>query len=433
MTAVVAVTGAGVLCSIADSLDTFAHALRVGRSGIALRRRTDDGPALTGADLPDFDFAAAVAAWDLPEHTRREALRAAGRAPLAVRAGLLAAVQGWVSAGLHRSAPDGDRVGLVVGGQNLSGAYSDRMRPRYASSPSHLPARYGLHVLDTDHVGVLSRVLGIRGEGYTVGGASASGNVAIANGCRLITSGTVDVCVVVGALADLSDMEWQAFINMGAMAAPDRPGPAAGRAGPFDAGRAGFVPGQATACLVLEAADSAHLRGATALGQVLGHGSGLDGNSLADPNAGGQAAAMGQALRRAGLEPAAVDYVNAHGTGSRVGDETEVAALRAVFGPDVGRPWINATKGLIGHTLWAAGVVEAVATLVQMRDGFVHPNVNLARPVDDACRFVGAAAVPATIGVALSNAFGFGGINSSVVLAAPGRTAVAGVDREETV
>jgi malonyl-ACP decarboxylase len=126
---------------------------------------------------------------------------------------------------------------------------------------------------------------------------------------------------------------------------------------------------------------------------------------------------MAEALRRAGLAPGQVDYVNTHGTASRLGDETEVAALRAVFGDGDGGPWVNSTKGLVGHCLCAAGVVEAVAALLQLRDGFVHPNANLECPIDDSCRFAGPAPEPEELGVVMSNAFGFGGFNSSVVFA----------------
>ncbi|HEX6969594.1 MAG TPA: beta-ketoacyl synthase N-terminal-like domain-containing protein [Micromonosporaceae bacterium] len=415
----VAVTGAGILCAIADSLETFAAALYSGRSGIGVRSVEATGGTVLSADLTGFDFPTAVAARAaLPEELRRVALRVSGRAPLAVRAAVTVALQAWEAAELHRVPVAGERIGVVVGGHNLAGAYTERLRPRYDASPVYLPGRFALHMLDTDHVGMVSQILGITGEGFTVGGASASGNVALINACRLLAAGEVDVCLVIGALADLSAMERQAFVNLGAMAGARGTSDPGSRARPFDADREGFVPGEAAACLVLESAESVRRRGVRPLGGVAGYALRLDGNSLADPDAAGEARAMAEALRRAGLNPADVDYVNSHGTGSRLGDETEVAALHKVFGSDIGRPWVNSTKGLLGHTLWAAGVVEAVATLVQLRDGFVHPNANLEHPIDAACRFVGTRAQRASLRVAMSNAFGFGGFNTSVVLTA---------------
>src|SRR5207237_1109272 len=132
------------------------------------------------------------------------------------------------------------------------------------------------------------------------------------------------------------------------------------RCRPFDAAREGFVPGQGAACLVLESARSAAWRGVPPLARIVGYAQRLDGNALADPRVAGEAAAMRDALRRARVAPAEVGYVNAHGTGSRLGDEVEVAALRAALGADFARPWVNSTKGWIGHCLCSAGVVEAV-------------------------------------------------------------------------
>jgi malonyl-ACP decarboxylase len=216
-------------------------------------------------------------------------------------------------------------------------------------------------------------------------------------------------------------MELQGFYNLGAMAGARGGAFPLARCRPFDGDREGFVPGQGAACLVLESGHSAARRSAPVWARLAGHALCLDANSLADPRVAGEAWVMAQAIRRAGLTPDRIDYVNAHGTGSTLGDQVEVAALREVFGAEVGRPWINSTKGLVGHCLCAAGVVEAVATIVQLRDGFVHPNANLRRPIDPGCRFVGARAERASIEFALSNGFGFGGFNTSVLFGHPDR------------
>ena len=167
--------------------------------------------------------------------------------------------------------------------------------------------------------------------------------------------------------------------------------------------------------MVVESVESARRRGATVLADR-GYDLKLDGNSLADPREEGEAKVMRNAIRQAGIEPKDISYVNAHATATPAGDEAELHALRRVLGTSFSVPWVNSTKGLTGHCLCAAGVVEAVATIVQMRHGFVHPNVNLKRPIDDDCRFVGVRAESAEIGHALSNSFGFGGFNTSIVL-----------------
>ncbi|RKT17081.1 malonyl-ACP decarboxylase [Streptomyces sp. 1114.5] len=417
----VVVTGAGVLCATAPDTEAFARALRAGASGIGARAvdgaHSELRPRLS-ADLAGFDLRTVVADADQP--LRRSALRIAGRSPLSVQASVTVALEAWGRAGLPGAAVPGDRIGLVVAGHNLGGRYAEEVRPRYTTSPVHLPARYPLQFMDTDHVGTVSQLLGITGEGYTVGGASASGNVAIINAARLVETGAVDLCLVVGALTDLSDMERQAFYNLGAMAGTrGRPPQASSR--PFDADREGFVPGQGAACLVLESAASARARAAEVWARLAGYALRLDGNGLADPSLDGEAEVMARAIRHAGLTPDRIDYVNAHGTGSALGDEVELTALRTVFGSGPGQPWVNSTKGLVGHCLCAAGVVEAVASLLQMRDGFVHPNANLARPLDAGVRLVGERAQSASIGHAMSNGFGFGGFSTSVVFGAPDR------------
>jgi malonyl-ACP decarboxylase len=149
------------------------------------------------------------------------------------------------------------------------------------------------------------------------------------------------------------------------------------------------------------------------LATVAGYDLKLDGNSLADPSEAGEARVMVGALRRAGLEPKDIGYVNAHGTGAPLGDRVEAAALRTVLEP-LGHAWVNSTKALAGHCLHAAGVLEAVATILQVRGGFVHPTPGLDRPIDPDLRFVGATAQRAEPGYALSNSFGFGGFNACV-------------------
>ncbi|WP_050776684.1 hypothetical protein [Streptomyces sp. SPB074] len=170
--------------------------------------------------------------------------------------------------------------------------------------------------------------------------------------------------------------------------------------------------------MVLETAASARLRGAPVLAGFAGGAVVLDGNHLADPSQDGEVRAMTGALAQAGVGPADIGWVSAHGTGSPLGDRTEAAALRTVFGDGEG-PWINATKTLTGHCLSAAGVVEAVAAVLQLRDGFVHPDPGLRAPVDPVLRLVREEPRRPKHGFVLSNGFGFGGFNTAVVLSHP--------------
>lgn len=410
----VVITGLGVVCAVAHDLAGLAQAMRRGDSAITLLAHLDE-PGY-GAPIRGFALQRALGGISgLAESLRDRAIRAAARAPLPVQAAAVVALQAWHHARLHDRAPPAGRVGVVVGGNNLTEAYAESQRARYERHPAFLPASFALHCQDTDHVGVVSEVLGLTGEGCTVGGASASGNLAIISAARLIRDGGADACLAIGALAELGPLQRRGYLNAGAMAELDGGFPAP----PFDRDRRGFVPGQGSACLVLESAGSARRRGVTPLAELAGNHVALSGNRLADPAQASEAEVMSVALRRAGLAPEQVDYVNAHGSGSPLGDAVEAAALDQVFAGVPEPPWANSTKSLVGHCLTAAGAVEATATILQLRCDFVHPNAGLRCPLDTTCRLAGPTARPARLAVAMSNSFGFGGFHSSIVLTKP--------------
>ncbi|MFG3379063.1 beta-ketoacyl synthase N-terminal-like domain-containing protein [Streptomyces sp. NPDC047999] len=409
------VTGAGVRTAVATGPAQFAAALREGRCGIALTEGAGPGDPAGLARLPDSAEDPDRLPAELPAELGRRARRAAARAPREVRAAVLTALEAWCGAGLHRTPAPEDRVALVVAGHNLTGGYAEQVRPRAAAGRGHVPASAALRLLDTDHLGTLSEVLGTTGPGCTVGGASASGTVGLISAVRMLAMGEADVCLVVGALSPLTALERQALVNLGAMATgavpgTEPPGP------PFDRRARGFLPGEGCAALVLESPRSAARRSVPPLAAVEGYGLRLGATALARPDERIAAAVMTEALRTAGREPREVRYVSAHATGTPLGDSTEAAALRRVFGEGADAPWVNATKSLTGHCLHAAGVVEAVATVVQMREGFVHPNPGLTRPLaGTGLRLSGAVAETADLPYAVSNSFGFGGIAGSLL------------------
>jgi malonyl-ACP decarboxylase len=408
----VVVTGIGVLTSIGAGRKAFADGLRSGACGIAF----DPSDGLGIAARAPFDFEECLAALGLSQTIHSRALKAGRRAPPSIQSSIISALEAWLHAfGADAHGP-AHQANIIVAGNNIAPGYQHRMQARFASSPELIPASYALHFLDTDHVGTLSEVLQSRAEGFTVGGASASGNMAILQAWRQIRHGISGTCLVVGAMTDLSPLELQSFRNAGALGGKRYAGEPLLACRPFDLDREGFIYGQGSACLVLESADSAKARGAEILGHIAGAAACLDANRQSNPSVEGEARAMRLALEQAGMPPESVDYVNAHGTSSVAGDEAEVKALKEIFSSRIGEVRINATKGLTGHCLHAAGVVEAAATLLQMNLGFIHPNRNLDRAVDPVCGFAGAVAQDAEISVALSNSFGFGGINTSLII-----------------
>lgn len=406
----VAITGLGAVTALGVGAAALDVGLRAGASGIRVR---DGGasPPSVWAPLPEVEVLVEGERAGLGEDVLRRLRRVARHPSPGVRCALLAAVEAWQQAGLDRRR--GDTLGLVVAGSNLANAEVAESNRRAFAGKQVRPG-YAARFLDSDHVGAISEALSIFGEGYTIGGASASGGLAIAHGRRAILSGAVSAVLVVGAPMLLSPAELSALDAVGALfrqRAPDVPSRACR---PFDQRAAGFVYGQGAAAVVLEPSESAFGAPARPLALLRGASMGLDGNRSTDPSVEGETRAMREALAQAGLAPDQVDFVSTHGTSSALGDRVEAAALREVFGA-AGGPWLNATKALTGHCLSAAGLVGAVAAVLQLRGGYLHPNPNLEHPIDPSLGWVGAEARAHTSRVAMSNSFGFGGISSSQI------------------
>ncbi|MEM9487726.1 MAG: beta-ketoacyl synthase N-terminal-like domain-containing protein [Myxococcota bacterium] len=420
------ITGMGVLCSLARSIDELSAALQAGRSGIgrSVTRDANRDDRIEAA-IGELSFPGLLAGLPgLGDPLRERARRAARRAPLHVQATVLAALQAWVDSQLERASVAGEAVSIVATSAGGMQGYHHDAFIKYQAEPDYLWPRYALHGLATDPVATISEVLAIRGEGMTVSGASASGNVAIIKAARLIEHGLAEVCLVLGTPTFLSPVAWQAFRAVGALGGkrfgeqPDR------ACRPFDRDHEGFIPGQGAGCVILESQASVERRGVKPTAQLIEYLGGaicLDGNRQADPSEEGEARAMQQCLVRAGLAPSDVDYINTHGTSSPLGDHTEIRALKHIFGDEARRIWLNSSKSLIGHCLFSAGVLEAIMCAVQMRGEFAHPNLNLLAPIADGVRWCGPAAQPAHIDVALSNSFGFGGLSTAILLARPTR------------
>ncbi|WP_394832289.1 hypothetical protein LVJ94_37805 [Pendulispora rubella] len=411
------ITGMGTVCSIAQNTDEFSSSLRHGVRGIGFLPQASSQPGSVniGAAIKDFSFNRQLSCSDLPAHILEKADECAGRAPYPIQTTVLAVLQAWRQAHLHDRPIPEHRIAMVVASDNACQAYQYESMLQFQQAPEYLSPRYPLHALATDYVGTISEIFSIQGEGFSVGGASASGNVAIVKGMQLLQLGLADACVVAGALSDLSPLALQGFHNLGAMGGKrfhDKPDQACR---PFDEQHEGFIPGQGSGCIILESEESIKKRGVLQFARVLGGSLSLDGNRLANPSEAGEARSMRLCLQQAGIEPHQVDYINAHGTSSPLGDITELDAIREVFRNELAELWINSTKGLTGHCLFSAGIIEAIACVVQMQDGFLHPNINLDEPIDRECRFVGGTAIDARIGIAMSNSFGFGGINSSIL------------------
>jgi 3-oxoacyl-[acyl-carrier-protein] synthase II len=315
---------------------------------------------------------------------------------------------------------DPERVGCIIGtGIGGLGSFEEEHTKVVEHRPGKISAfAVPLMMANAATAGLAMR-WGLGGPAFSTVSACAAGADALGTAARLIRAGDVDAMLAGGAEATLTPLATAAFAKMGATSE-------SGISRPFDRRRDGFVMGEGAAVLVLESEESVAARGATAIGELLGHGGSADAYHLTIPEPSGAAAAhaIERALADAGLAPADVDYVNAHGTSTPLNDRSETSALKAALGAERAREVpVSSTKSAIGHLLGAAGAVEAVATLLALRERLVPPTVGWEERDEGLdLDYVPGSSRPLVTGngraVAISNSFGFGGHNSVLVLAA---------------
>ncbi len=400
------VSGLGIVTAIGQGADAVTDALLAGRHGFGhLQRPGRQLPARDGqASSPAPFIGAEIPALRLPDGLPAAMLRTTS---LSGQAALAVLHEAWANAGLDDVDPA--RIGLVIGGSNLQQRELVAMQDSYRGRERFLRPSYGMGFMDSDLCGLCSEVFPIRGFAHTLGGASASGQAAVIHALEAVRSGRVDACIAIGGLMDLSYWECQGLRSLGAMGSDRYAEDPASACRPFDASRDGFIFGESCAALVVERAGRARTH--TPWAELAGWGMALDGNRNPNPSLDGECTAIARALSMAGVQPEGIDYVNPHGTGSHIGDITEVQALRD---SGLGHVRLNTTKSLLGHGLTAAGAVELAVVLLQMRAGRLHPSRNLLEPIDPDLRWVGDTSESHAIRAALNMSMGFGGINTAI-------------------
>jgi 3-oxoacyl-[acyl-carrier-protein] synthase II len=413
----IVVTGMGMVSPLGCGVETVWAQLLQGRSGLAaLDAALADGipskvggvvPAL-GPDRPwGFDAALAAEAKDQKKMDRfslfalaaaREALEQAGWRP-------------ETDSGRERTATI---VASAVGG---FGAIVDAVRTLDARGPRRLSPFTVPSFLANMAAGQISIRYGFRGPIGAPATACAAGAQAIGDAARLIRAGEADVAVCGGTDACIDRVSLGGFAAARAVSTGFNEHPTRASR-PFDLERDGFVMGEGAGMLVIEELEHALRRGAVPLAELLGYGTSADAYHMTSPpedGAGGRRA-MELAIRQAGLDPAAIGHLNAHATSTPAGDASELAAIKAVFGSSRG-PAVSATKSATGHLLGAAGGVEAIFTLLALRDQLAPPTLNLERPdpAAEGVDIVGGSARKLSTDHAISNGFGFGGVNASLV------------------
>ncbi len=400
----VVVTGAGVVSPIGQDIAGFSEAMIAGRSGLRLHPG-DPEVSLEPLVVGPVEF----------DSTRHFSKPQAKQLDRVVQFSLVALREAVRNAGLELNEEERDRAG-VYWGTGLGGIHSleDGYVQLLREKTGRVRPLIVVMGMTNAAAGHISMELGLRGPSQTISNACASSAMAIGEGLRTIRRGDADVVVVGGSEALLTPPMMRGWQMMGTLARTDPADPARS-CKPFSADRSGLVLAEGAVALILEDEERARRRGAPILAELAGYGSSSDATHLSKPDAAGQVRAMRAALRDAGLAPADIGYVNAHGTATEVGDVVETQALRQLFGDRV--PPVSSTKAVHGHLLGAAGAIEFLASLLALGLEMLPPTAHLDHP-DPACDldYVAAGARAAKgLNAVLSNSFAFGGSNAVLV------------------
>ena len=407
----VVITGVGVVTPLGNDIETFWSALLAGHSGVHPLTTLDTSQYKVhfGGDIPDFDVRDYVEAKEIKKLDRFT--------QFAVHAG----GQVVADSGINFDAVDRHRCGVIlgsgIGGLAEIEAQIDRLNARGPDrvSPFTIPK-----MMVNAAGGNLSITHGLKGPNYAVSTACASATNAMGDALRSIRLGETDLVITGGTEAAITKMGLAAFQNMKALSTRNDEPSIASR--PFDADRDGFVLGEGAGLLLFEEYEHAKSRGAKIYAEVLGYGTTSDAGHITapDPVGAGASAAMHAAITDAGVDPADIDYINAHGTSTPLGDKAETKAIRRTLGSAADSVAVSSTKGALGHSLGASGGIEAVILCKTIQDGKIAPTINLDTP-DPECDldYVPRESRDATVRIAMSNSFGFGGHNACVVFGAP--------------
>ena len=386
----------GAVCATGHTATEFLASVRAGRAGIGpiANIPTERLSAKVAAEIRGFDPAAHFPAKQLPLLDRVAQLA------------LVASREAMAQAGLGRGdVPDAAVIlGAGIGLETFDSSYEQL----YAHGASRVHPFTVPRIMPNSAASHVSIAFGTHGPCFATASACAAANHAIGQAAHMVRYGMADVAITGGSDAPITVgfmKGWEALRVL----APET-------CRPFSQDRAGLVIGEGAGILVLESEEHARARGAEPIMELAGFGMSSDGVDITAPDVTGTARAMENALADAGCTAAEVGYVNAHGTGTRLNDRTEVAALQRVFGPALRRVAVSSTKSMIGHCMTAGGALELIATSLALRDGVLPPTANFTVPDPDCdVDCVPNQARAASVSVAMSNGFAFGGLNAVVV------------------
>ena len=402
----VVITGLGIVSPVGNDVATAWDNIVNGRSGIGRITRFDPSAfnAQIAGEIRDFDITQIISA------------KEARTMDTFIHYGIAAGLQAWKDSGLELTGSDAERAGSIIGSgigglQRIEETQTEYLErgPRRIS-PFFVPASL-INLIS----GQLSIMLGLKGPTYAVVSACTTGLHSIGDAARLIEYGDADVMVAGGAESTVSPLGVGGFAAMRALSTRNDDPTTASR--PWDRDRDGFVLGEGAGVLVLEEYEHARKRGARIYGEFAGYGMSSDAHHITAPDRDGPRRGVVNAMRNGGLNPEDVQYVNAHGTSTPLGDKNETEALKLAFGDHARKLVVNSTKSMTGHLLGAAGGIEAVFTTLAVYHQISPPTINIFNQ-DPECDldYCANAARDMRIDVALSNSFGFGGTNGSMAV-----------------
>jgi len=402
----VVITGLGIISPVGNSIESAWDSIVNGRSGVGAITRFDASAFTTriAAEVKDFDPAQHLPAKEIKQMDTF------------IHYGVAAGLQAWQDAGLDAQSCNLERSGVIVG-SGIGGL--PRIEETQVECQNKGPRRISPFFVPASLInlisGQLSIRLGLKGPNYAVVSACTTGLHCIGDAARLIMYGDADVMLAGGAESTVSPLGIGGFAAMRALSTRNDDPTTASR--PWDKDRDGFVLGEGSGVLVLEEYEHARKRGARIYGEFAGYGMSSDAHHITLPDSDGPRRGMEQALRDGGINKDEVHYVNAHGTSTPPGDKNETDALKAVFGDHAKKLVVNSTKSMTGHLLGAAGGIEAVFTTLAVYHQVSPPTINIFNQ-DPECDldYCANEARDLKIDVGLSNSFGFGGTNGSMLV-----------------
>jgi 3-oxoacyl-[acyl-carrier-protein] synthase II len=403
----VVVTGLGLVTSLGNDLASTWEELCQGKSGISEITAYDSSQHRVhfGGQVKNFD--------PILYMDRKEARRNDPYEQLAIAT----SKQALAHARLEITRANANDVGVYIG-SGIGGLTSlhEQFRALYEKGPDRVSPFFINQMIIDGAPGIVSIMTGAKGPNWAAVSACATSGNTIGEAWETIRRGDAKVMIAGGAEKAITPIAMAAFDNMHALSRRNDDPQRASR--PFDATRDGFVMGEGAGMLILEDQEYAKARGATILAELVGYGCTSDAHHITEPAPGGEGLvrAMRRALQKAGLHPEQIDYINAHGTSTQYNDSIETKAIKACFGAHAYHLAISSTKSMTGHTLGAAGAVEAIISIQSILTGIIPPTINLHHP-DPECDldYVPHEARCTTVNVAMSNVLGFGGHNTSLL------------------